>query len=908
MTTKKLVGTVLLGLCASCTEAANEDLGSVELELKQNNGGGQTQAGDEFGAVLATGNFNNDQYDDLVVGGPGEDSDAGVFFVFMGSASGIGSGFYVKQSHSGGTNVADDRFGAALATGDLNDDGFDDLVVGAPGENSDAGVVGVWLGGQGGLSPSAGRFLLASELGCGANEAGDEFGAALASGDFNNDGFDDVAIGAPGENDDTGWVCIVKGRAGTGIAAGQSSYYSQATLSLGATEAGDRFGSALATGKLTNGSHRDLAIGSPGENSGGGTAMVFFGSGDASTSAGSFFSGGVTLFPDDAGAENVAGDHFGAAVAVANLDGDSHDDLIVGMPDAALSGQAGGVVAIFRGKAGGPTSGFVHEQRGSLAGAGSETGDRFGAALGAADLDGNGQVDLVVGVPGEGPTSEPDTSGMIATFAGSLAGLEVGRYTTQEDLGGSSEAGDLFGSAIATGNFNGDGYPDLAIGAPGEAPGSDPAGGYVFIQNGAQIPLALSVGPILGAVTSSSIKVWVRATRSANYKVSYAPAAGGSATVVDAGTLSAANDYTGTATLGAIPGTPGALSANTTYTYRVLLANSERFVGTFRTLPAGDSEQITFTYGADLNPKFRPFAAADEMLEDLPHFAILGGDNVYADSFVTVTTKPGYEARYRQTFGDPSLRDLMSRVPTFMMWDDHEITNNWDQGTGVAPYPDARAAYDEYQGSHNPSPANQGQIYYSFDAGELAFFVLDTRSHRSSNSAVDDSEKTMLGETQRDALLSWLSSSPAIFKFIVSSVPFSDHATTGNDSWEGFQFERATILGHVRDNQIPGVVLLSGDQHWAGVFKIPGFSPYTFYEFMPTPMGTSNRGAVSSCCGTEPMSCCPTNIIYANDDFIGYGRFTANTDVTPATLKFDWIDDSGATQFTRTINSDEMLP
>jgi hypothetical protein len=132
--------------------------------------------------------FNGDGIDDLVVGVPGEDlggtADAGVVDVIYGSESGLPDGG--RQQLTQALPETGDQFGAAVATGDFNGDIFTDLAVGVPGENvgaiADAGVVEVFYGGGGGLPGVGDQLLRQGAAGmAGTAEAGDRFAAALAA-------------------------------------------------------------------------------------------------------------------------------------------------------------------------------------------------------------------------------------------------------------------------------------------------------------------------------------------------------------------------------------------------------------------------------------------------------------------------------------------------------------------------------------------------------------------------------------------------------------------------------------------------------------------------------------------------------------------------------------------------------
>jgi hypothetical protein len=377
---------------------------------------------------------------------------------------------------------------ADVAQTDLNGDGFADLAIGTPWEAldgvSDAGVVNVLYGSATGLTAEGNQVWSQDAPGLsGQLDEEDAFGGGVATGDFDGDGFADLAVGASGELVGTsahaGVLHVLFGSS-EGLTAEGTQLWSQDSPGvLDEAEEGDRFGDILATGDLDADGFADLVVGVASEDVGGrpnaGAVHVLFGSASGLTAG-----GGQLWTQDSDGVRDAAEryDEFGLAVAVGRFDDDPYEDLAVGVHLESRTRGSQGAVNVLYGAADGLTSlGSQLWHRGVPGVRGRPKGsDRFGHSLAAGDWNADGRSDLAVAVP-QGPYTPG--GGAVNVLYGSSTGLTAaGDQLWRQDSRGIKNATecvpsednwcDMFGWAVGAGDFDGDGADDLAVAVPGE--------------------------------------------------------------------------------------------------------------------------------------------------------------------------------------------------------------------------------------------------------------------------------------------------------------------------------------------------------------------------------------------------------------------------------------------------------
>jgi hypothetical protein len=379
-----------------------------------------------FGYSVATaGDVNGDGYADVVVGADRYRQFTGRTYVYLGNASGLS----VTPTFTATGEDVNNHFGYSVDTaGDVNGDGYDDIIVGAYHYKEFTGRVYVYAGNANGLSATPVLTI--------TGEGPDiYFGRSVAAaGDVNGDGYDDVVVGAQAYDNWTGRVYVYPGSP-SGVGA-------TPIFTAGGEGPSNSFGRSVgAAGDVNGDGYSDVVVGAHGYGDFRGRIYVYAGSADGL--------GAVPLFT--ASGEGANG-HFGYSAGTAgDVNRDGYDDLIVG---ANRQSKNTGSVYVFAGSSNGLSATPIF----SATGEGEH--NYFGYSVGTAgDVNGDGHDDVIVGA-----YHYNDSTGRVYVYSGNADGL-----STTPILSVTGEAlASSFGRSVGTaGDVNGKGHADLVIGACG---------------------------------------------------------------------------------------------------------------------------------------------------------------------------------------------------------------------------------------------------------------------------------------------------------------------------------------------------------------------------------------------------------------------------------------------------------
>ncbi len=336
-------------------------------------------------------------------------------------------------------------------------------------------------------------------------------------------------------------------------------------------------------------------------------------------------------------------------------------------------------------------------------------------------------------------------------------------------------------------------------------------------------------GPMLGCVTDKTAKIWVRTAQPASVAVNYAPANRSNENQQTETVYSKTeSDHTAIVTL-------ANLESETTYIYSLEI-NGQRSPGHsfyLRTgAPVGAPARFKIAFGGGAGyvpPNERVWTT---IAQQEPDAVFLLGDNVYSDD---PTTPEMQRYCYYRRQSRPEFRRLVSKVPVYAIWDDHDFgTNDCWGGPDIESPAWKRPVWEIFkQNWNNPAfggDKKQPGCWYDFHIGSVHFIMLDGRYYRTSPRE-KPVKPSMLGSVQKQWLLDTVQASNATFKVLVSPVPWTFHAKGGSpDTWNGYRDERNEIFSFLTKNKIDGVLLMSADRHRSDLWKIDRPNDYALYE------------------------------------------------------------------------------
>lgn len=484
----------------------------------------------QLNAIAA--DLNNDGLSDLIVGSPfnggpdGSRTNAGAVFVLFSRPnqpiSGVRDLAGVKPDVILYGADAGDLFGFSLAAGDVNGDGRPDVIIGAPqadgpdNSRTNVGEVYVFFGGSS-LAGTPVRDLRSSSAdvtiygwgGLPNAKSPDQAGSAVAAGDVNGDGLADIVVGAPGvsgpdgKRDQAGAVYVFFGTPGllsgtvkdvgsspaSGPQAVDILVYGQALSisfpGLPTIRLGEALGTAVAVGDTNGDRIGDIVIGAPQLSTTNetlkGQVYVVFGKTNPDKIRDTRSQNRVGPQPDVIIQGKTVGSLLGNPLTVGDVNGDRFDDIIIGSTIGNGPTQdrfgAGEVYVIFGSdKLRGTRDLGKKGQEQDITIFGADAGDSLGFRVATGDFNGDGIADILVSAPAaDGPNNERDGAGEVYVIIGGRSlttglVLDFAQQLPPIVIYGSNK-GDQIGFALALGNFNGDGKPDLVVTSPfGDGP------------------------------------------------------------------------------------------------------------------------------------------------------------------------------------------------------------------------------------------------------------------------------------------------------------------------------------------------------------------------------------------------------------------------------------------------------
>ena len=339
----------------------------------------------------------------------------------------------------------------------------------------------------------------------------------------------------------------------------------------------------------------------------------------------------------------------------------------------------------------------------------------------------------------------------------------------------------------------------------------------------------LELGPLLGHVGSTNAKIWVKASAPASLSIVVGKKEDLSDRVgFKAPKLEADNFFSGHVFI-------NNLEPDTRYYYTVLIDGELAMLKpfpSFMTAPAeaaGGHQRFAFVSCVGYNGFDSAGTWADMATRTNFDLLLMLGDNHYGN-----TTEP---ARHFELFGVqrrlPGYVDLCRRVPQYAIWDNHDYAPEPTDKRAKGKEDSLRAFKMLWPNPSYGEKDNPG-VYFKFSRGDIDFFMTDDRYHRDPNNAPEDGHKSYLGEKQTEWLKRELLASKAKIKVLASGGEWQTYSQPA--SWASFRRERDDLFKFIEENNIMGVLLISGDRHFTAAYHVAG----KFIEVTSGPTGSAN--------------------------------------------------------------------
>jgi len=345
----------------------------------------------------------------------------------------------------------------------------------------------------------------------------------------------------------------------------------------------------------------------------------------------------------------------------------------------------------------------------------------------------------------------------------------------------------------------------------------------------------LMQGPMVGVVAPTEAKIWVRTSGEFPVTIQYDTSPDfANFRETEPVIVRKADDYTSVITI-------RGLATETEYFYRLTVDGIPdrclKMLKPFRfeTSPQpGSDADLRIVFGSC--PKYQ-----DDRIQPIwpwvehyePDIMFWIGDNVYADALDPEIIRE----EMRRQRDVPALQPILHSTSHLAIWDDHDFgLNNHDRTNPVKE--GAYEVFREYWANPSYGLPDVKGIFFKYTWGKVDFFFLDGRWYRDPDEAPDNPDKTMLGAEQFAWLTAELESSTAVFKVLVSGSGWSKAKGPGGDSWAAFMNERDRLFDIIRDREISGVVMMSGDSHFGELNVIPWSAKggYDLYDMVSSPL------------------------------------------------------------------------